>query len=71
MARGSVSPDAMKEMLAAAGIDVSFTPLAIEPGAFFDLAKAAEVPGAKLVRLTGKMKDGESMTALLVVNIGQ
>ena len=70
LAKGGLGPDEMGEMLAAAGIDVSFTPVAVEPGCFRLLAERAAVPGAKLVLLKGKMKGGETITALMVVNQG-
>jgi len=46
IARGSVGTEDMGEMLSAAGIDISFNPVAIEKTAFEELAKAAMVPGA-------------------------
>ena len=67
LARGGMDPEALGEILAAAGVSVSFTPVAAGPEPFRTLAAAASLPSANLLELRGKMKSGETLTALLVL----
>ncbi len=68
LARGGMGPDEMGELLRAAGMDLSFTPVKIEAAAFTVLAQAASLPCSKMIELKGQMRSGETVTALLVVN---
>lgn len=70
MAKGG-GPEQLAGLLKALGVEVSMSP--VEGGAaaregFTALAGSASLPGAKLLRLQGKMKDGTKLDALLVVN---
>lgn len=60
--------DEMKEILAAAGVDLEFTPVAATAAAFRPLAEAASLPSATLLELRGNMKGGGTLHALLVMN---
>ncbi len=68
MARGGMGTDELGPMLRALGVDISFTPVAVDAAAFRDLAVSASAPGARLVKLSGKLKDGSEVSALLVLN---
>ncbi len=65
---GDMGPDEFGALLAAAGMDVSFTPVAVDRASFAALASSASLPSAKMVRIQGKMKGGDMLDALLVVS---
>lgn len=69
LAKGSLGPDEIGELLASAGIDLQMIPVEREKGpvAFRGMAIAASKPGARLVAMRGLLKNGESMEALLVL----
>jgi hypothetical protein len=68
LAKGGLGPDELAEILAAAGMDLTFTPAAPTVEAFRPLAEAASLPSAKMVELKGRMKGGGNIHALLVMN---
>lgn len=70
LAKGSLGPEQLKEMLAAAGIELEFSQVKPSAEAFVQLGKAAALPGSELMRLSGAMKDGKRIEALLVVAKG-
>lgn len=70
LAKGGRGPEQLKEMLAAAGVDMEFSKVKPSPAAFVELGTAAALPGSELMRLSGAMKDGKRIEALLVVTKG-
>ena len=70
MAKGGLGIDELGEMLSAAGIEMEFKPIAISKGApaFRELAQAASLPEAHIITLQGKLKTGDSISAILVVS---
>jgi hypothetical protein len=64
-----MGPDELKELLAAAGIELEFNPIETMKAheAFQGTAQASISPGAKLFGLEGKMKSGETLRALIVL----
>jgi hypothetical protein len=68
LARGGLGPDELGEILAAAGMEVSFSPVMASAESFRPLAETASLPGSKLIELKGKMKDGGSLHALIALN---
>lgn len=69
--RGGFGPDELAEMLKAVGMDVNFAAKPVSADSFRPLASSASLPGSKLVELTGKMKDGGQLHALIVLNSGK
>lgn len=69
LAKGTVSQDEIEEMLAAMGVDLAIEPVPedAKPIAFQRAAEAAIVPGAELVAVTGRMKNGDQVAALLIL----
>jgi hypothetical protein len=70
LARGGLGPDELGEILAAAGMDLTFTPVPAAPESFVSLGTAASLPGAKLIEIKGKAKGGDSIHCLMVMNQG-
>lgn len=70
LAKGAVSQDELAELLAVMGIDAEFASVsqADALAAFQGAGEAASVPGSTLVRLRARMKGGEQLTGILVVN---
>jgi hypothetical protein len=65
---GGMGPDEFAAVLSVAGMNVSFTPVAVDRAAFAALASSASLPSAKMVRIQGRMKGGDILDALLVVS---
>jgi hypothetical protein len=70
LARGGMGPDEMREMLSAMGINLDFEAVPVSKEAFTELGRAASLPSSKLIRLAGRLKTGERIEALMVVNQG-
>ena len=68
LAKGGMKLEDAGEFLAAAGIDMKIESVEIGPDAFIPLGRAASLPSAKMAELKGKLKSGESFTALIVLN---
>jgi hypothetical protein len=68
LARGGLGPDELGEILAAAGMDLKFTPVPAAPESFISLGEAACLPGAKLVEIKGSAKGGDSIHCLMIMN---
>jgi hypothetical protein len=68
LARGGLGPDELAEILAAAGMELSFLPVEPTLESFRPLAQSASLPCAKMLELKGKMKGGGMLHALLVMN---
>ncbi len=65
-----MSLEEMGEMLKSYGVEVEMNPIS-KPEAraeFTALASDASLPSAKLLRLTGKLKDGGRLHALLILS---
>ncbi len=68
--RGSIGPDEMGELLAAMGIKVEIAPVegqAAMGAAFQCAARGALVEGAKLHKMRGITKTGETLEALFIL----
>jgi hypothetical protein len=68
LAKGGIGPDELAEILGAVGIELSFTPRAVSTESFRPLADAASLPYSNLVEIKGRMKGGDSILGLLVMN---
>jgi hypothetical protein len=70
LAKGGLGPDELGELLEAAGMKVDFAPVQVADALpeFKALAEATSLPDAKILRLNARMKGGEILQALLVVN---
>jgi len=68
LAKGGLGPDELAEILAAAGMDLQFNPVAPSLETFRPLAEAASLPSSKMGELKGRMKGGGTIHALLVMN---
>jgi hypothetical protein len=66
--KGGIGQDELEEILAIAGMNLTFAAVKPDLDAFRPLATAASLPGSKLVELKGNMKDGSQIHALLVIN---
>jgi hypothetical protein len=55
-------------MLKAAGVQISMQEVPASKEAFAPLGAAASLPGAKLMRIQGRLKDGSRFDGLLVAN---
>jgi hypothetical protein len=64
--KGGMGPDEFAELLSAAGLECSFTPVAASAEAFAPLAGSAMAEGARVIELKGKIGGGGSVHALLV-----
>jgi hypothetical protein len=68
--RGEMGLDELAEMMAAAGIDAQFNPVAVNDALprFKHLAGMAQQSDASITSLELKLKGGQTLTGLLVVN---
>jgi hypothetical protein len=64
LARGGLGPDELAEILAAAGMELEFSPAKAEIDSFRPHAESASLPGSKMIELKGKMKGGGHLHAL-------
>lgn len=73
LATGAVTQDEIEEMFAAMGVDFAIEPVPEEakPVAFQRAAEASIQPGAELVAVTGRMKNGDQVAALLILRPAQ
>lgn len=69
---GNVGPDEIAELLSSMGIDLEVQHIdeADMPAAFQDAAIRTRTPGAGVIRLSGKLKNGDRLDALMVVQPG-
>jgi hypothetical protein len=67
LAKGGLGPDELGEILGAAGMYVTFAPVAAGIESFRPLAVSASLPSAKIMELKGTMKGGGSLHALIVM----
>jgi hypothetical protein len=51
LAKGGIGPDELAEILAAAGMELTFTPMEAAAKSFLPLAASASLPGSKLLEL--------------------
>jgi hypothetical protein len=70
MAKGNISQDEIGEIFAIAGIDADYAeiPEAETLPAFQLLGKAAMAPGAGVMRIQARMRNGQVLTGILVMN---
>jgi hypothetical protein len=68
MARGGVGVDELAEILSAMGIDMEITPLPRPEGQIDELTNLASIPDSKAVLLSGRMKGGERIRAVLILS---
>jgi len=66
IAKDGADPETLKALLGAMGIELDMQPIPIDRTAFGKLAESASQPGAKMIELNGRIKDGDSVHALLV-----
>ncbi len=66
---GAIDPATLKPMLEAMGVKLDLQPVLLKDGreAFGTLAEGAGKPGAALHRLTGTLKNGGRIEALIVL----
>jgi hypothetical protein len=69
LAKGAISQDEIEEIFAAMGVDFAFEPVPEldKPAAFQAAALASIEPGAQLVAVRGRMKNGDEVAALLIL----
>jgi hypothetical protein len=69
LAKGGLGPDQLAELLAAVGIDARFSAVEGEQvgAAFIRTSNVAVRPGARVLSIQGKDKDGADLEALLVL----
>ena len=69
LAKGGIGPDELGEILSAMGVELEMAPVPFPEAskAYRDSAAGLTGPGAKLHRLSGKMKNGDRLEALLVL----
>jgi hypothetical protein len=68
LTRGGLGPDELGEILAAAGMDLTMTPVEANVESFRPLALSASLPSARLIEMKGSMKGGGQIHALLVMS---
>lgn len=69
MAKGGMGPDELAEMLSAMGVEIEMVPVPLPDAQLAYRNSAVEMsrPGARLHRLSGRMKNGDRLEALLVL----
>jgi hypothetical protein len=70
LARGGIGADELAEILASAGIGLSFEEKPVAVSTFQSLGATASLPGSKIIEIRGQMKGGDTVHALMVVNQG-
>ncbi len=68
LASGGLGPDEIREILAQAGMDFEFASVPVVREGFTALALSASLPGSKVVQISGRMKDGQRIHALMVLS---
>jgi hypothetical protein len=66
---GNIGPDEMAELLATMGIEMEVAHICAEdvPAVFQEAAIRTMKPGAEVITLSGRLKNGDRMDALMIV----
>jgi hypothetical protein len=68
--KGGIGQDELEEILAQAGMNLSFAAVQPSVESFRPLAQSASLPSSKMIELKGTMKGGGQIHALLVLSSG-
>jgi len=68
MASGGMGPEAIAALLESLGMVASFSEVPPEADSFLPVGRAAIEPGAVLLQISMRMKDGTTFAGVLVMN---
>jgi hypothetical protein len=68
LSKGGLGVEAIGALMEALGMEASFSEVLPEADSFLPIGQAAIEPGAMLMQISGRLKDGTRFTGILAMN---